>query len=302
VILRKTGIAAAVLMASAVGAFAATVNTTSNVVFIVDESGSMAGEQAFLTNTVGLLDSALFAAGVIDRSYGVVGFGSGIGGSFGADNLGRAVGGTSLADAATTATNLGNLLLSGGFEDGYSAIDYALNNLSFTAGAAVNFILVTDEDRDNGNVSLTSSSILSDLSSANILLNAVVNASFQDGIGASALGIDSSGDAYLADGVGNFTTSSGGVTTGGIGTTEADYVDVAIATGGAAWNLNFIDGGGTNLDSFTQSFIDIKVQEITSQPPTDGPSVVPLPAAGWMLIAGLGGMAAVGRRRKKASA
>ncbi len=32
----------------------------------------------------------------------------------------------------------------------------------------------------------------------------------------------------------------------------------------------------------------------------NGGGVVPLPAAGWMLLAGIGGLAAAGRRRKKA--
>ena len=69
-----------VLTLSVSSALAATVNTRSNVVFIVDESGSMSGEQAFLENTViDKLDTDLLAAGVSDeRRYGVVGFGGSV--------------------------------------------------------------------------------------------------------------------------------------------------------------------------------------------------------------------------------
>lgn len=276
-------------------AFADTVNTIANVVFIVDESGSMSGEQAFLESTVGQLDAALLAAGVTDRSYGVVGFGGG-----GSGNLGRVVG-SGLTNAADAETNLGNLGLGGSIEDGYSGIDFALNNFNYTAGAAINYILVTDEDRDDRNSALTYSSILTSLTGSNILLNAVVNATFRDGNGASALGVDSGGDAYVADGSGGFTTSTGGTNPSGNGNTEVDYVDLALATGGAAWNLNFIDGGGTNLESFTASFIDIKVQEIISQPPT-GVAAVPVPAALPLMLAGIGAFGFVARRRRRETA
>lgn len=287
-------VTACVVGSSAFASTVNTINTISNVVFIVDESGSMAGEQAFLQSTVTQLDSALDTAGVTNRSYGVVGFGGG-----GAGNEGRIVGaGANLTDAATAATNLSNLGTGGFAEDGYAGIDFALNNLNFTQGAAINFILVTDEDRDLSLPQFTSTGITNALTNANILLNAVVNATFTNGSN-SALGIDSNGDAYVADGGGGFTTTPGGVNTGGTGDTETEYVDVALATGGAAWNLNFIDGGGTNLTSFTQAFIDIKVQEITSQPPSGppNPAPIPLPAAGWMLLAGLGGLVAMRRRQ-----
>lgn len=48
-----------------------------------------------------------------------------------------------------------------------------------------------------------------------------------------------------------------------------------------------IGGTGTGTAAFT-----------AGQATTPGISPVPLPAAGWMLIAGLGGLAAMGRRRK----
>ena len=50
------------------------------------------------------------------------------------------------ATELAVATDL--LATEGGFEDGYDGIDVALNDLSFRPGAAVNVVLVTDEDRD----------------------------------------------------------------------------------------------------------------------------------------------------------
>lgn len=279
------------------------VNPTSNVIFIVDESGSMGGEQAFLENTViNALDAGLAAAGVTNRSYGVVGYG-------GSPATPREVG-TGLMNAADTQAALGTLRTSGGFEDGYQAIDFALNNFSYDANAAINFILVTDEDRDVASgTSFDFSSISNALTSQNILLNAVVNANFTSD-GGTALGVDSTGDAYVEDGTGGFTTTTNGVATRGAGTTLADYVDLANATGGAAWDLNQIRAGGDTAASFAAAFIDIKVQEIISVLPTDptnptGPTdpviaPVPLPAAGWMLIAGMAGL--YGLRRRRAAA
>lgn len=289
----------AAIAISSTSAFAVTVNTKANVVFLVDESGSMGGEHTFLQNTIEALDAGLLAAGVTDeRSYAVVGFGNS---SF--NNQAAHLIGTGLTDAATAKTNMGTLRTTGGTEDGYQAIQFALDTLAFTAGAAVNFILVTDEDRDNVNGnSLSYASILSALSSKNILLNAILDNSFYAD-GTRALGVTEEGAtdaAYLADGSGGFTNSLNNVTIGsGYGTTTADYVDLALATGGAAWDLDLLRLGGLTADSFSAAFVDIKVSEISYQPPS--PSTVPLPAAAWLMMGAFGGVAALARRKARSA-
>ncbi|MGF1672358.1 MAG: PEP-CTERM sorting domain-containing protein [Rivularia sp. (in: cyanobacteria)] len=236
-----------------------------DTVVIIDESGSMGGEQSWIQQVIPSLESAFkaagFGSGADGNNYGLVGFGGG-----GSGNLGRTLtaNGNKLFGANDFATAASNLVTSGGFEDGYSAIDYTFNNYNFRSSAVKNFILVTDEDRDNGNNALTSQNILNRLKNSGTLLNAVVNATFRDGNGTTALGIDSKANAYLADGSGGFTKSPGGTAVSGFGTTIPDYVDVALATSGAAWDLNQLRNGGDLAQSFTNGFIDIKVQEVVN--------------------------------------
>lgn len=288
--------AVAVSMLATGEAAAATVNTKSNVVFIVDESGSMGGEQSFLETVISDLDTGLSNAGVTDRKYGVVGFGGSV-----SSNDPRQVGG-GLTDATTAESRLGTLTTSGGLEDGYQAIDFALNNFAFTQGAAINFILATDEARTGANVrdaSLTEAGITSTLTSSNILLNAIVDHGFSSDNNNSALGVDSDGTAYIANGSGGFTTDTNGVKDG-FGDGD-EYISVANATGGASWDLNILRNGGNDATSFSTAFVDIKVQEIISQPPTNP---IPLPAGLPLILTGIGALGGLGalRRRKARTA
>ncbi|MBL8175099.1 MAG: hypothetical protein JNK48_10540 [Bryobacterales bacterium] len=224
-----------------------------DVVVIVDESVSMATEHAWISPMLGTLDSSLATLGW-SANYALVGYAK--------SGQGRTLAGIGTLAATQTAT--GSLVVTGGpEEDGWAAIHYALNNLSFTAGAALNIILITDEDRDNTNSALSYSGTLAALQGRNALLNAAVNNPFT--CGTAALGIGSDGTAYKADGSGGYTSCTPGVVGNGTGNTETAYVALARATGGAAWDLNLLRKGGVTATSFTKAFVDIKVEEIQDQ-------------------------------------
>lgn len=274
-----------------VGATSATAASlkSSDVVVIIDESGSMSLEQAWLGTIIPQLDTAMQNQGLVGNRFGLVGFGSS------SETLGRSlpVGGANFGNSAQFATATNSLRLNGWFEDGYSAIDFALNNYTFRAGAAVNFILVTDEDRDNGNSSLNFNNILARLkrnpqdNKDDILLNAVVNANFVN----NSLGVNSEGEAYIANGSGGYTTTQlpplTSFITSDFGTTELDYIDLALDSGGAGWNLNKLRGGGLTGTSFSNAFIDVKVEEIKQPIPEPG-LVLGLLSAGVLGVISLG--------------
>lgn len=276
-----------------VGATSATAASlkSSDVVVIIDESGSMRYEQVWLGTIIPQLDTALQNQGIVGNRFGLVGFGSSN------QTLGRSlpVGGAKFGNSAQFATATNSLLLNGGFEDGYSAIDFALNNYTFREGAAVNFILVTDEDRDNGNSSLNFNNILARLkrnpqdNKDDILLNAIVNANFVN----NSIGVNSEGKAYIANGSGGYTTTQlpqplTNFITSDFGTTKLDYIDLALDSGGAGWNLNQLRDGGLTGTSFSKAFIDTKVEEIKNQEIPEPGLVLGLLSAGVLGVISLG--------------
>ncbi|MBS3805298.1 MAG: VWA domain-containing protein [Oleiphilaceae bacterium] len=115
----------------------------SDLVFVVDESGSMGNVQANLRSNIGLFASILTGTGQVDAQYGLVGYGN------------RSVVPRRLADLTNDtdfATAAQNLVASGGTEPGYTATAFALNALdnqsesfSFRSNAVKNVIILTDE-------------------------------------------------------------------------------------------------------------------------------------------------------------
>ena len=228
-----------------------------DLVFIVDESGSMGGEHDFLQTFVPGLEAGLVANGVGNGALGVnqyalVGFGddSIIAGH--TYNVGAGLMGTAAEFVTSAATNL---LLDGGTEDGYSGINEALAALPLRPGAETLFVLVSDEDRDDWDGS-TYANVLAALTAEDVTLHAILDVSLEDGVGNTALAVDFDGVAYLEEPGGLFSTAGGGVVTGGFGTTVADYVDLSFDTEGIVADLNQLRLGGDTAASFAAALAD----------------------------------------------
>lgn len=275
-------------------AFAVPIST--DVISIVDESGSMAGEHAWIGPMITNLNGALQTAAGTDpfnAQYGLVGFGGAGSHLLGHKHL---VGGGDLGTAPQFVTATGGLVLNGGFEDGYSGIDTALGYAPSQAGARKNLILVTDEDRDNHPSNThTRESMGTALANQSALLNAVLNVRVNCGNNTRALGVDSNGVGYIADGAGGFTTCQNATTPFGAGSTIADYVGLALNTGGAVWDLNLLRAGGLVAQSFTNAFVAVKVRETITPPPPP----TPVPEPGSLALLGLGLIGLGMARRKK---
>jgi RHS repeat-associated protein len=237
----------------------------ADVVVVVDESGSMTEEQDWVEELVGPLEAHLDSNGIgtgsVPNRYGVMGYDW----HTRAIDVGSGWLGSHL-DFPAAARQLD--LRGGGSEDGWVAVQFAMTQYPLRDGVAHNIILVTDEGRSNNDNTLTYDSVLASLRAKSALLNAVVNARFTCGDGSRALGMGQERVGYKADGRGGFELCADATASLGETNTLAAYVDLAIASGGAAWDINLLSQGGLTAQSFTNALLKIKAQEILGQIPT----------------------------------
>lgn len=204
----------------------------TDIVFLVDESGSMGTVQANLRNNIGLFASILSAGGV-DAQYGLVGYGA-------SQPQPRMI--SDLTDPASVATAAQGLLISGGFESGFSATAFALNSIdnqsnlfSYRPNAVKNIIIFTDEDNDTS-------------SGAGFAVN---------GLAPSYAVVD--GLLKQNNALFNAVVSSGGACT----TANANcYVPLALANNGQQFNLNSLNTSNQQVvEDFVTAFASAKLQE-----------------------------------------
>ncbi len=240
----------------------------ADIIFVVDESGSMFMEHAWIRKEVYVLESQLQERGVgvgeRENLYALVGFAradlSAISGIL-ISNLTR-------PDEFVNASF--DLRTSGLIEDGYSGIDFALRNVQPRPGTARQLILVTDEDRGILRSDLTRDVIEQQLKDEGFVLNVIVNQGFlADSADNSslALGLTGNGTAYIVDNSSDsFTAVEGGepITFSffEFGDTLEDYVELAFRLGGAAWDLNQLREQGDFARAFTNAFTAVKVEEV----------------------------------------
>ncbi len=207
------------------------------------------------------LDAALVSAGIGSSNlganrYGLLAYG-GATTAFTPQQILIGAGNNQWGTPAQFGVGINTLQANGGFEDGYLAIDYALDNYTFRPAAERFVILVTNEDRDIADSTKSFASTLTKLRRNNVTLNGIVEADFFAADGTSALALDFKDDAYLADGLGGFTSSPNGFARDNFsgGTTVADYVDLIHETQGIAGAIELIQAGGNDTTSFSRALI-----------------------------------------------
>lgn len=238
----------------------------ADIIFVVDESGSMIGEHQWLKQLVFELENSLRLARVGSNPshpnmYALVGF---------ARDEDSARGGILIQDLGTPqqlVSALEQLTLTGIFEDGYSGIDVALRSISARPGTAKQIILVTDEHRNVLNFRLSRENIAGQLQRDGFKLNVVVNQAFEAG-DTRVMGIDSTGMGYLYNS--SDPTLYTKVVNGhadmnkSFKSTNEDYVELALQLGGGAWDLNLLRVDQNTTTAFTNAFVSVKIEEIVS--------------------------------------
>jgi len=266
--------AAALSLGVATGANAAIIPT--DIVFIVDESGSMGDVQANLRTNIGNFASIL-AAGGLDARYALVGYGN-------SAIVPRLI--TDFTNATDFATAAQGLVASGGTEPGYTATAFALNGLDDQTTllsyrtAVKNLIILTDEP-SNGDLCTTTSS------SRGCIGNATPNATNVDAL-------IKENNALLNAVLSSFPT----------GSTVTSYGALATGNGGDVYNLAlFGSSNQAEVQAFVTAFATAKLQEtldfcaLNPNDPACQSSSVPEPgtlALVGLVFAGLG----FSRRRK----
>ncbi|NWN82209.1 MAG: autotransporter outer membrane beta-barrel domain-containing protein [Halomonas sp.] len=263
-IIKPTLIAAAVAMAGTAQAQQA--NQSLDMAVVIDESGSMAGEHnKFIGTYVDNLDGFLNNQGVTLNQYGLVGFGARAGESSAPSEAGREEGSALYRhfwlkrgpdDVWGSAQDFDNttpeLTTSGGTEDGYRAIDYTFRNFKFRSSSTKAIMLITDEDRDNdttdlqanlpqGMTELEKSFIQSELKRTDTTVHAVVNQRFTDLDGNPAIAVvgdPKTGTAYVQQADGSIVEKTGFQFGSASSGTQADYSEVALATGGTVMDID----------------------------------------------------------------
>lgn len=244
----------------------------ADVIVVMDESASMLFAQQFSIGLIADLDDSLIRAGVGSsvlgaNLFGLVGYGN-------IDTLPRSIpvgpNGALFGSSVEYAAAAANLVDDGAIEDGYLAIDFALNNYTFRPNAERFVILVTNEDRDIVDDTKTYASTLALLNQFNVKLQGIVGANFGDANFNPAVALDSDFIAYQEDGAGGFTTSPGGVVLFASGTTQSDYIDMVFETGGLAGDIDQIQAGGLTATSFSEALVTSIVNQTGAQAAAPG--------------------------------
>ncbi|PPC77460.1 hypothetical protein C4K68_10225 [Pokkaliibacter plantistimulans] len=284
---------AAILCGSALSTCALAASTFDMVVAI-DESGSMSGEQDFIGSYIKNIDQLLNDQGVTLNQFGLMGFGGSPYDTATANEGGRETTSSALYHYFTLDTasgaNFGSsteldtvtsqLAVSGSTEDGYRAIDYIYRNYEFRANAGSSILLITDEDRDDDSADLTptvdKAAIVSQLTTNKTVLHVVVSQHFTDKNGNTAIAVvgadPDTGYAYVEDSNGVISKVQGYILVPTYDTTQADYTEIALSSGGTAMDIEQLRS--VYLDPTALAALSAEFAALIAQIASEQPSLV----------------------------
>ena len=247
----------------------------TDIVFVVDESGSMGNVQTNLRNNIGLFASILQGTGQVSARFGLVGYGS-------SSPAPRMI--TDFTDPTSFATAAQGLLINGGTEPGYTATAFALNALdsqsptfSYRSNAVKNVIIMTDEPSNGDTIA-------------------------RGAVGGSAV------NSTVLDGV---LTANNALYNGVLrnNNTISSYEQLIMDHSGSVFDLNQFNTTDQQIvENFVTSFANAKLQEtltfcqLNPNDPACNPSTsVSEPSSFALLALGLAGMVSVRLRKMKAA-
>ncbi|CAJ1948917.1 unnamed protein product [Cylindrotheca closterium] len=257
---------------------------------IMDESGSMGGDQTFLKNVA--LPKMATELHSSNHNYSDV-FVCSSGFGYSRTNNAQAyrhLGCTTYNSAGVIANSTALAwYANGAIEDGWYAMKHGMQDvpssingtdlLSHCARVDKNLILVTDEDRDDAYSNVDATNIANLIDTNGYILNVIANYGINNNINDFGMNIGGGGsnstifrfDSSAPDNhmtyqdfrpYETYVTSFGG--------THPHYTELIVDKPGAAWNINSLRSGGLRAQTFADIFVDIKVKEISNG--TGGPS------------------------------
>lgn len=260
-------VAAAATMLFSTAQTAKAVSVDVDLMFVIDQSGSMSGEFQTLGARIGDVINGLQGATNTNNGVSIGSVQAGLVSYETNPTLQQAV----TDDVGALQTAFANTPIFGGIERGLTAVTSVLpggslfNAAGWRNDTVKSVILITDEIGNDGAYS-----------------NAF-------GAGPAALGQLLDDVDYLN----NIITNTG----------LYGYYGPAARPSSGLFDLNAFR---LDASAFLTGFINTKIEEITTGGSTTGgsdpnPNPVPLPAAGWMLIAGMGALFGLRRRRLTAA-
>ncbi|XP_065175396.1 fibropellin-1-like [Sycon ciliatum] len=252
--------------------------TAADIIIVCDESASMqAARKERLHTLVERLDESLKEHGFglypgIPNQYSLVGFGNfyrRTNRPVPAPHVLVNTANQRVYDISGFGHACSNLQNDGSHEDGYYAIQFALNNITDPqskrqllrlreAHIAPIILFISDEDRDvhqRGGARISRSSVKRMIRKSGAQLEAIVDNTFWHQ-GQGGFGVDATGKLYTADNSGGYTTSTPEYIKRYLQfhyrKTRRDYTSVALELGGAAWDLKAL----MRVDQLDQSYVE----------------------------------------------